>query len=67
MMRRLQTKFYSVAPLVLLPLMKFNFDEIPEWFRGTQFRGFVSDFLSQVAASIVDAVIIALVNNIYGL
>jgi len=66
-MRHLQTKLYSVTPFILLPLMDFRFDEIPDWLAGNQFRSFVSDFLSQIVSGIVDAIIVVIVNNIYGL
>lgn len=61
-----QVKLYSfVLPAMLMPLM-FSFGNIPAWFKGTQFRGFVSDFLAAITQSVVDVFILFGVNSIFG-
>ena len=61
-------KTYSFALPVMLPsvLAAFQFVEIPDFLRGTEFRSFLSEFLIQITQGIIDTIIFALTNQAFG-
>lgn len=53
-------------PLALLPMLDFSFNQIPIWLKGTEFRGIVSNVLTQMFAAIADAFILLFVDGLFG-
>lgn len=59
-MRWTQIKLYSIAaPLALLPLMDFSFEQIGPYLKGTEFRSFVAQMISAVISNTIDAFLVA--------
>jgi hypothetical protein len=59
-------KLYSLAaPLFAMPIMSFGWDQIVPYIKGAEFRTFLAEILSQVAAGIVDAAITAGVTSLF--
>jgi len=66
-MRNATIKMYSLAaPLFMLPLMDFGFDQIIPYLKGMEFRAFMAEILTQVASGVADAVIVVGVQSLFG-
>ncbi len=66
-MRAIQTKLYSfAAPLALLPLMDVSLQEIPDYFRGDEFRTLIGEMLIQLVTGIFVAIIAAITQGLFG-
>ncbi len=66
-MRNASIKLYGLAaPLLLLPVMGFGWDQVIPYIKGAEFRTLLAALLSQVASGVVDFVITAGVNSLFG-
>ena len=60
-------RLFALAwPLALLPLMNFEFDEIPAWFTTVEGRGVVSQLLSQILQGFADVLIQLIIYPLFG-
>ena len=59
-----QIKLYSLSlPLMLLPVLGFSFSQVGPYLKGTEFRTFLSEIVTQLLSGVVDAFIIAAVTS----
>lgn len=66
-MRRFQTTLYGfAAPWLLLPVMDFSVEQIVPYFKGLEFRAFISEIISQLIAGVFDAGIIGFFRVLFG-
>ncbi len=67
-MRMSSIKLYSfTAPLALLPLMSFSFDQVIPYLKGPEFRLILTEILIQAYSSIADTVILAGLQSVFGI
>lgn len=65
-MRMSTVRLYSfTAPLALLPLLDFGFDQIIPYLKGQEFRSLMAEVVTQVFAGVADAFISAVVTNVF--
>ncbi|GMU21125.1 MAG: hypothetical protein AMXMBFR13_12180 [Phycisphaerae bacterium] len=60
------TLYSFTAPLALMPLMGFGFDQIVPYLKGAEFRSILAEMLTQLVSGVVDAAIIAAVQSAFG-
>ena len=66
-MKNASIKLYGLAaPLLVLPVMGFGFDQIVPYIKGTEFRTLLAELLSQVFAGFADAFLGAGVQRLFG-
>jgi len=66
-MRSRSIQLYAFSwPLLLLPLMDFSFSQIPAYVKGLEFRGLIAEVITQLVSGVVDAGIIALIQQAFG-
>ncbi len=65
-MRNASVRLYSLAaPLLMVPVVGFAWDQVVPYLKGTEFRTLLAELLSQVAAGVADAVITIGVQNLF--
>lgn len=66
-MQRKMIRLYSWAlPLAILPVLDFSFGQVPIWLKGTEFRGLVSGFMTEIFTQFANAFILIFVDGIFG-
>lgn len=60
-------KLYSLsAPLAILPVLGFGFDQIIPFLRGPEFRTLMAEIVTQVFSGAADAIITAAFTGLFG-
>ena len=66
-MRFTQLKVYGLAAsLAVLPVMEFSMGGVWDWLRGAEFRTYLASALSEIGASLMDAMVTAILQSITG-